>query len=156
MTIRYEFLHRATSGDVADVNGLLHELAPHAAPITFDYFQDVVKETHFLAARDITRAHFGRGVIVGMGCLVPMRTPVGIRARIEDVVAAVSYRGQGIGKRITELLIEEARRCSCVCIDLTSHPSRVAANKLYQKLQFVQYETNVYRLDLAHRLEVQA
>jgi len=30
-------------------------------------------------------------------------------------------------------------------VALTSRPSRVAANELYKKMGFVQYETNVYK-----------
>jgi ribosomal protein S18 acetylase RimI-like enzyme len=33
-------------------------------------------------------------------------------------------------------------------VDLTSRPSRVAANKLYQKIGFVARETNIYRYDV--------
>jgi ribosomal protein S18 acetylase RimI-like enzyme len=32
-------------------------------------------------------------------------------------------------------------------VDLTSRPSRDAANQLYQRLGFVRRETNVYRYD---------
>ncbi|MEY2967137.1 MAG: hypothetical protein RLY50_1187, partial [Actinomycetota bacterium] len=35
-----------------------------------------------------------------------------------------------------------------VTVDLTSRPSREAANRLYQRLGFVARETNVYRYDL--------
>lgn len=31
---------------------------------------------------------------------------------------------------------------------LTSNPTRIAANKLYQKLGFEQKQTNVYRMNL--------
>jgi ribosomal protein S18 acetylase RimI-like enzyme len=33
-------------------------------------------------------------------------------------------------------------------VDLTSRPSREAANRLYQRLGFEQRETNVYRFSL--------
>ncbi|NCZ89134.1 MAG: GNAT family N-acetyltransferase, partial [Actinobacteria bacterium] len=33
-------------------------------------------------------------------------------------------------------------------VDLTSRPSRAAANRLYQRLGFVARETNVYRYEL--------
>jgi ribosomal protein S18 acetylase RimI-like enzyme len=35
-----------------------------------------------------------------------------------------------------------------VTVDLTSRPSREAANRLYQRLGFQLRETNVYRYDL--------
>jgi hypothetical protein len=33
-------------------------------------------------------------------------------------------------------------------VDLTSRPSREAANRLYQRIGFVERSTNVYRYDL--------
>jgi len=39
-----------------------------------------------------------------------------------------------------------AKNAGAKSVDLTSRPSREAANKLYQKLGFTARETNVYRL----------
>jgi ribosomal protein S18 acetylase RimI-like enzyme len=36
----------------------------------------------------------------------------------------------------------------CRTVDLTSRPSREAANRLYQRAGFKPRETNVYRLEL--------
>jgi ribosomal protein S18 acetylase RimI-like enzyme len=41
--------------------------------------------------------------------------------------------------------LEIAKARGAKTVDLTSRPSRVAANKLYQKLGFVLRDTNVYR-----------
>jgi ribosomal protein S18 acetylase RimI-like enzyme len=38
-----------------------------------------------------------------------------------------------------------AARRGARTVDLTSRPSREAANRLYQRIGFVQRETNVYR-----------
>ena len=45
-------------------------------------------------------------------------------------------------------VLDRARELGCVTVDLTSRPSREAANALYKKVGFVERETNVYRYDL--------
>jgi len=41
--------------------------------------------------------------------------------------------------------IEYARSAGAKAVDLTSKPSRIAANQLYRKTGFLLRETNVYR-----------
>ena len=53
-----------------------------------------------------------------------------------------------MGEAVNLAAIEEARTRGAVTVDLTSRPSREAANRLYQRLGFVQRETNVYRYSL--------
>jgi ribosomal protein S18 acetylase RimI-like enzyme len=43
--------------------------------------------------------------------------------------------------------IAEAKRRGAKTVDLTSRPSREAANRLYQRIGFVARDTNVYRFD---------
>ena len=88
------------------------------------------------------------GTIAGTLTLCTFRIPTGIRAWIEDVVVDDAARGQGVGKTLTQAAVDEARRLGARTVDLTSRPSRAAANRLYQKLGFQQRDTNVYRLDL--------
>ena len=56
--------------------------------------------------------------------------------------------GQGIGRMLTEAMLDRARTAGCKTVDLTSRPSREAANHLYRKVGFVPRDTNVYRYDL--------
>jgi ribosomal protein S18 acetylase RimI-like enzyme len=86
--------------------------------------------------------------IIGMAALAVFRVPSGLKAWIEDVVVDESQRGKGIGQALTEACIEHARELSVSSIHLTSHPKRIAANKLYQKLGFQRHETNLYQLKL--------
>ena len=88
------------------------------------------------------------GTIAGTLTLCTFRIPTGIRAWIEDVVVDDAARGQGIGKLLTQAAIEEARRRGARTVDLTSRPSREAANRLYRGLGFELRNTNVYRLEL--------
>ena len=84
-------------------------------------------------------------VIVGTLTLVVFAIPSGQRAWIEDVIVDGDVRGLGIGAALTNAAVEEGRRRGVRTIDLTSRPSREAANKLYQKLGFEIRDTNVYR-----------
>ncbi len=87
--------------------------------------------------------------IVGVATLVTFRIPTGMRAWIEDVVVDEARNGEGIGRALTEAMLERARQRGCVTVDLTSRPSRQAANRLYQRVGFEARETNVYRYTLS-------
>jgi ribosomal protein S18 acetylase RimI-like enzyme len=88
------------------------------------------------------------GLAVGMLTLVMFRVPTGLRAIIEDVVVDVGARRLGVGTALTMRGIALAREKGARTIDLTSRPSREAANRLYQRLGFERRETNVYRLTI--------
>lgn len=85
------------------------------------------------------------GKIIGMLSLVFYQIPTGLRARIEDVVVLDEYRGLGIARSMSEKAISTFKETGARTLDLTSSPSRIAANNLYQSIGFVQRETNVYR-----------
>ena len=86
--------------------------------------------------------------IVGTLTLVLFRIPTGLRAWIEDVVVDAAVRRRGVGTALTRAAIAHARAAGVRTVDLTSRPTREAANRLYQRLGFVQRETNVYRYPL--------
>ena len=88
------------------------------------------------------------GRIAGSLTLAMFRIPTGLRAWIEDVVVDGDARGNGVGEALNLFAIEEARKRGAVTVDLTSRPSREAANRLYQRLGFVVRDTNVYRFTL--------
>lgn len=84
--------------------------------------------------------------ILGTLTLVFNKIPTGDKVWIEDVVVDKAARGKGLGKKLIQFAIEYTINKNINKINLTSSPERVAANKLYQKLGFIQRETNVYRL----------
>ena len=86
--------------------------------------------------------------IVGALTLALFRLPTGLRAWIEDVVVDGDARGSGIGEALNRAALAEAKRRGAITVDLTSRPSRVEANRLYQRLGFVARDTNVYRFTL--------
>lgn len=94
-----------------------------------------------LVARDGDRDD----AIVGSMTLAMFLIPTGRRAWIEDVVVDGDARGKGVGQLLNERALEIAKEAGARTVDLTSRPSREAANRLYQRLGFVERETNVYR-----------
>ena len=85
------------------------------------------------------------GRIVGSLTLALYQIPTGLKAWIDDVVVDESVRGQGVGEALSLAAVEEARRRGAKDVSLTSRPFRESANRLYQRLGFQPYETNVYR-----------
>ena len=88
------------------------------------------------------------GTIAGSLTLVIFRIPTGLRAWIEDVVVDREARGQGVGEALNRYAIDVAAEHGARSVDLTSRPSREAANRLYQRLGFEPRETNIYRIGL--------
>ena len=87
--------------------------------------------------------------IVGCATLCVFESPTGRKASVEDVVVLPAYRGQGIGRTLLQRIIDFAgSKLSPIDLRLTSNPSRVEANAMYQALGFVQRETNVYQMKL--------
>jgi ribosomal protein S18 acetylase RimI-like enzyme len=92
-----------------------------------------------LMARD------AKGTIVGSLTLALFRVPTGLRAWIEDVVVDQSARGAGAGEALVAAAITRADAAGARTVDLTSRPSREAANRLYLRVGFEPRVTNVYR-----------
>ncbi len=138
-------IHVVTEVDdelVSAFERLIPQLSSSNPPPSADELRAIVasEASTLLVARDAD------GFIVGSMTLAMFRIPTGLRAWIEDVVVDASARGCGVGRLINEAAIEIARAAGATSIDLTSRPTRVAANRLYRRLGFVLRETNVYRL----------
>ena len=86
------------------------------------------------------------GHIVATGTLCIKHTLEFTIADIESVVVSSKCRGRGYGKNLMTAMVEAAKKMNVPNIQLTSNPSRVAANQLYQELGFERYETNCYKL----------
>ena len=86
--------------------------------------------------------------IVGSLTLVVFRIPTGLRAWIEDVVVDEGASGHRVGEHLSRFAISLAAQLGCTTVDLTSRPSREAANHIYKKIGFELRDTNVYRMEL--------
>ena len=122
------------------VAALLPQLSPGAAGLTPEHFRKILgrKGTHLFVAEHGKK-------IAGMLTLVSYETPSATRFWIEDVVVDDSLRGKGIGRELVRYAIDFARSKGACAVDLTSRPSREAANFLYKKMGFELRETNAYR-----------
>jgi ribosomal protein S18 acetylase RimI-like enzyme len=122
---------------------LIPQLSKSNPPPTEAELREMVDApgTHVLVARDGDQ-------IVGSLTLVVFRIPTGVRAWIEDVVVDEAGRGKGVGEALNRFALDVARTAGSKTVDLTSRPSREAANRLYQRIGFEARETNVYRYEL--------
>jgi ribosomal protein S18 acetylase RimI-like enzyme len=123
---------------------LVPQLSKSNAPPSLDEVRTMLEHpaiTQFVARDDA-------GAIVGVSTLAVFPIPTARRAWVEDVIVDERVNGQGIGRRLTEAMLARAKELGCTTVDLTSRPSREAANALYRKVGFQPRETNVYRFDL--------
>lgn len=125
---------------VEAMDRLVPQLSASSPPPTRAQLEQIVASpaTALLVARDETG-------IIGSLTLVSFRIPTGLRTRIEDVVVDERARGEGVGLELNRAALEIARGMGAAGTDLTSRPSRIAANRLYQKMGFEQRDSNVYR-----------
>ena len=143
MTLRVEIVDEANDDVVDALNQLLPQLSSTATALTLTQLRDLVESpsTTLFVARN-------EGTLVGTLTLAVFRIPTGLRGWIEDVVVDESARGTGVGESLTLAAIDEAKRRGIRSLDLTTRPTRDAANRLYSRLGFERRETNVYRLNL--------
>ena len=84
--------------------------------------------------------------LAGMLTVGTYNSPTGSKAWIEDVVVDSTFRGKGLGKMLMQHAIDFVQSSGITLLMLTSRPSRIIANNLYQSLGFGRKETNVYRM----------
>lgn len=137
-------LKSLTESQALDIQALIKELVPGLS----------VSSERLVSVFEAPGAHFFAAVgddghIVGCATLCVFDTPTGRKASVEDVVVNPACRGQHIGRKLMEHIIDFARReFGDVDLHLTSSPRRVAANNLYRSVGFQQRETNVYNLEI--------
>ena len=89
-----------------------------------------------------------KGTIVACATLCLFASPTGRKASVEDVVVLPKFQGLGLGRALMDYLLERAASFAPITLQLTSRPSRIAANDLYQKLGFQPKETNFYTMKI--------
>ena len=128
---------------LAACHRLIPQLSSSSRPITSAELAEIVDGEHtvLFAARSGAE-------VVGLLTLVVFRIPTAVRAWIEDVVVDESARGSGVGEALSRAALAEAERRGARTVELTSRPSREAANRLYQRIGFARRDTNVYRYEV--------
>ena len=131
------------------MNALLRQLSEKAQKISKEDLKKILMQEMLLAHA------FKGNLFIGMASIHFRQTLIRKVGIIEDVVTDKNYRGKGIGRKLTEMLIEEAKKRRAEYIELTSNPKRKAAIALYKKLGFKliakavgKNGTNLYRLYL--------
>jgi ribosomal protein S18 acetylase RimI-like enzyme len=143
MSVTVEKATQASDELVLAMQKLIPQLSSSNAPPSLSELNDIIaSESSVLFVARVENQ------IVGSLTLATFRIPTGIRAWIEDVVVDESARGHGVGEALNRAALNEAKRRGAITVELTSRPSREAANRLYLRMGFVVRETNVYRYTL--------
>ena len=144
-TVTVTALEAVGPDEVAAFGRLIPQLSRSSPPPGEAELREIVATpgTVVLVARD------DDGTVLGSLTLVTFRIPTGMRAWIEDVVVDEAASRRGVGSALNRAALDAARARGCKTVDLTSRPSREAANHVYKKLGFEQRDTNVYRFDLS-------
>lgn len=128
-------------GYLENINNLLSQLSDSVHTITEEELNTLLSssQSHLYVLES-------DGQFIGMTTLCLYQCPTGWKAWIEDVVVDQNHRGKGYGKLMVRKAMEECKNRGNVTLMLTSRPSRIVANQLYQSLGFEKRETNVYKM----------
>lgn len=86
--------------------------------------------------------------VIGIASMCTYKVISGKKGWIEDVVVDTQYRGQGIGRKLMEKLLEEGKKKNLSEILLFTEDHRIPAIKLYSGLGFKLKESRVYTLKM--------
>lgn len=137
-----------TSADThlfGDINALIPQLSSSTGHLS-DEFLEATLAQESLTLLGYVDVIDGKEKLLGMLSLVTFTIPTGVRSWIEDVVVDSNARGRGIGEELVHAAVDLAAKVKkAKSVDLTSRPTREAANRLYQRAGFTPRETNIYR-----------
>jgi ribosomal protein S18 acetylase RimI-like enzyme len=139
------------AADAEELHAALQRLVPQLSRSNPPPGLDAVREmlAHDAITQFVARSDDGR--IVGVATLAAFPIPTATRAWVEDVVVDEASSNQGIGRLLVDAMVVRARELGARTVDLTSRPSREAANHLYRKAGFEVRDTNVYRRELSEQ-----
>lgn len=135
---------------VHDINRLLIQLSEKTGRKSKEDVKGILEQQNA-----VIFVIFDEKIIIGVAGIhfrKPLMRTVGT---IEDVVVLRKFRNKGFGRKLIELLIEEAKERGAVYVELTSKPNRKEANAMYESMGFKLVAeavgkdgTNLYRLYL--------
>lgn len=142
-----DVITQSTPELVEAMERLIPQLSHSAPALTAAQCEALVAQpgVYLFAFRPDAPLADGTTPILGMLTLATFTIPTGLRAWVEDVVVDGDARGHGAGQALVEAAVEYAQSLGARTVDLTSRPSREAANRLYRRAGFKLRETNVYR-----------
>ena len=142
-----EIVAQSTPELVEAMERLIPQLSRSAPALTAEQCEAFAAQegVYLFVFRPDEPAADGTRPILGMLTLATFSIPTGLRAWVEDVVVDSATRGQGAGQALVEAAVAHAGKIGARTVDLTSRPTREAANRLYRRCGFELRETNVYR-----------
>lgn len=137
-------IRRARRDDVAAIVGML---ADDPLGSGRERIEDPLPQIYYQAFERVERdpnlqlvvAVDGEGAVVGCLQLVVMAglsSQGSSRGLLEDVRVAKHCRSRGIGEKLVQWAVTEARAKGCVLVELLTHHTRVDAQRFYERLGF--------------------
>jgi len=136
-------IRRARRDDVGAIVGML---ADDALGRARERIEDPLPASYFDAFERLARdpnitlvVAEEEGAVVGclQLCILPGLSSQGAsRALIEDVRVATHRRSRGIGEKLVQWAVGEARGKGCKLVELLTHQTRVDAQRFYERLGF--------------------
>ncbi len=132
---------------VEDVGVIVGMLADDPLGGARERIEDPLPPSYLAAFERITHdpniqlvvAEDGQGAVVGclQLCILPGLSSQGTsRGLLEDVRVATHCRSRGIGERMVQWAVAEARARGCKVVELLTHHTRVDAQRFYERLGF--------------------
>ncbi|MDC6388371.1 GNAT family N-acetyltransferase [Maribacter sp. PR1] len=82
--------------------------------------------------------------LIGIAMMANYKVVSGYKGMIEDVIVSENYRGRGIGRKLMEVLLQQAEKRKLNDILLFSGHHRTAAINLYKSLGFSLKSSGLY------------
>jgi N-acetylglutamate synthase-like GNAT family acetyltransferase len=130
-----------------DVDAIVRMLADDPLGSARERLEDPLPPSYFRAFEALENASHIQlvvaqdddGAVIGclQLCILPGLSSQGAsRGLIEDVRVAAHCRSRGVGERIVQWAIAEARANGCKLVELLTHNTRVDAQRFYARLGF--------------------
>ena len=130
-----------------DVSVIVAMLADDPLGSARERLEDPLPAAYFRAFEALERASHIQlvvaededGAVIGclQLCILPGLSSQGAsRGLIEDVRVAAHCRSRGVGEKIVQWAVAEARASGCALVELLTHNTRVDAQRFYARLGF--------------------
>jgi GNAT superfamily N-acetyltransferase len=83
--------------------------------------------------------------IIGFVTLVVYRRMKGLVAQVEDIIVDDAYRKRGVGLKLLAACVSRATEVGCADVHLTTYPTLVPANRLYQSAGWTRVDAATYK-----------
>jgi len=150
LRIKIEEVSRVRAGVLSGLRNLLLQLAPSEPNLNAEALQEMVsaKNTFLYIVREAQKTDK-----IIAGCTLLVYTLLNAKhARIEDMVVDQAFRRQGIGRELMRFVLQKAAQEGACKVELTAHPERKAANRLYRRLGFKPRKPNVFVFELGQKI----